>query len=262
MSRRHWGALRMVAENISAGDRSYWNLLRIPDISARQAGDALTEMVQKGVASVTDFQVEPTAVFDRWLSDLRQQEDAPSTRGPGDQPAAVTLQVQPENAPVTVRNHVVRKPYFRHLSADPRQAALETSARIREQLENLRGNTARLSPLRRAMHGYRHPAAWDEAVRILVQRRHATVADGSITLVWSKDDSLPGAYGRPKNDRRLKRKRKQTKWFKSNRSKMDQGKHSKFDQVWRDEDNDWSIGSQASAAGEQQAQAGWPAPIA
>ena len=76
MSHIAWNAIRAVAENISLGDRSYWDLLKIPTISAWHASDAIAVMVQQGVVSRTEYRVEPTEAFDGWLADLRWRDDA------------------------------------------------------------------------------------------------------------------------------------------------------------------------------------------
>jgi hypothetical protein len=77
MSRRDWSSLRLVAENIGAGDRDYWNLLKIPELRFGQAREAIHDLVQAGIVSVTEGLVAPTATFGDWLADLRWREDMP-----------------------------------------------------------------------------------------------------------------------------------------------------------------------------------------
>ena len=73
--RRNWDAVRMVAENIASGDRSYWNLLKIPDLPTSGV-PAIAELHENRfvIASSRENSVEPTEAFWPWLEGVRQTE--------------------------------------------------------------------------------------------------------------------------------------------------------------------------------------------
>ena len=141
MSRWKWTPIRHVAENVSAGDRSYWNLMKIPELSCSKVSEAISEMERIGVLSVTGYRVEPTAAFGLWLAELRRREDQPQAVPPPNTP---TSDGSPERAdkvkspaPKPTR---LRKRYFRRLSSDRHEAGLEMAARIRDLLDRRSGS--------------------------------------------------------------------------------------------------------------------------
>lgn len=235
MSRWKWSPLRHVAENVSAGDRRYWNLLKIPELGYGKASEAISEMERIGVLAVTSDFVEPTAAFSSWIVELRRREDLGVAVQPAGQSPVVPQTAPEDNVPVSVGT-VKRKRYFKRLNRYPREAALEMAARIKEKIEATGRRTMTLSALKRSLHAHRHPEAWKEAIGRLVVHRIAKVADGNITLKWSEFE-LPDPYGRPKPKRR-KRNRGQSDWFRENREKMDAGQHSDFEEDWEDENKD------------------------
>ena len=235
MSRWNWTPIRYVAENISAGDRSYWNLMKIPELETGRISAAISELEEEGLITVTGWRVvEPTEAFHVWFADFRQRRDQTSVRQPVEPPKADPPKARPQKPPVSTRT-VTRKRYFAHLSADRYQAGMEMAARIKETIEAMGRRTMTLSALKRSLHANRHPAAWKEAIRRLVVHRIATVADGNITLKWSEFE-LPNPYGRLK-PKRHERNRGQSEWFEKNRAKMDDGQHSDFDEDWSGEDD-------------------------
>lgn len=146
-----------------------------------------------------------------------------------------------ESCPPTVQRDVssnpapeirtrTRKPQFPALSRDPRKAALEMAARIKSQVQHY-GDDGRMtiSSLRRSLHAYRHVAAWEAAVDLLVGSEQATVADCMVTLLPTIEDRLPDPY-QPDGEKTKKRrgKRRASTWFKLNRHKMDLGQHERF----------------------------------
>ena len=54
--RSYWNAVRMVADNIEAGDRSFWNLTKIPDLPTSGLG-AINELA-KTIIRLTDSKSE------------------------------------------------------------------------------------------------------------------------------------------------------------------------------------------------------------
>jgi hypothetical protein len=74
--RSNWDAIRMVAEDIAIGDRSYWNLTKIPDLPTSGVL-AIAELHEKRlvIASSRENRVEPTEAFWPWLEVVRQAEE-------------------------------------------------------------------------------------------------------------------------------------------------------------------------------------------
>jgi hypothetical protein len=140
--------------------------------------------------------------------------------------------VQPEAAPVPAPEPRTRtrKPQFPSLSRDPRQAAREMAARIKSQVQHY-GEDGRMSVsgLRRSLHAYRHIATWNSAIDLLVGSKQAIVANRSLTLLPTIEDRLPDPYQPDgKKTKKLRRKRKPSRWFEMNRHKMDLGQHERF----------------------------------
>src|SRR5581483_5445689 len=75
MSRRHWSAIRRVAEEIAWGGRDLWNLKKIPDLTVQQASAAVDELNKRGLISVCGTRVDPTELFNEWLRGVRERED-------------------------------------------------------------------------------------------------------------------------------------------------------------------------------------------
>ena len=75
MGRSDWSAVRMMANSIAFGGRSYWNLMNIPDLPP-PGRDAINELAKDGLVKVSlvDNRVEPTAAFWPWLEELRTAE--------------------------------------------------------------------------------------------------------------------------------------------------------------------------------------------
>jgi hypothetical protein len=72
--RNYWNAVRMVANNIELGDRSFSNLTRIPDLPT-SGWAAIRELEEKGLVTVTGYSVvEPTPAFGPWLHKLKLEE--------------------------------------------------------------------------------------------------------------------------------------------------------------------------------------------
>jgi hypothetical protein len=143
-----------------------------------------------------------------------------------------TPTVQPEAAPIPApqARTRTRKLQFPTLSRDPRLAALEMAARIKHQIENLGDDGSMgVSVLKRSLHAYRHSAAWEAAIHLLVATKQATVANRSLTLLPTVKDNLPDPYNpKGKKAKRPRRKRTPTAWFETNRQKMDLGQHDRF----------------------------------
>ena len=71
MGRRNdWNAVRMVAENIRLGDRSFWNMTMIPDLPT-PGWKAIRELEEKKLVTVFGDRVEPTEAFWPWIADRK-----------------------------------------------------------------------------------------------------------------------------------------------------------------------------------------------
>ncbi len=235
MSQRDWTPIRRVAEMLNLGHRNKLTLLWARELGDGQADQAIAELERRKLVTTTLSGVEPTVAFGPWLAELRRREDQPEAVKPATLPPAVPQTAPQDEAPVSATT-VKRKRYFAHLSRDRYQSAMEMAARIKELIQAKRSNngTMRLSALKRSLHADRHPEVWKEAIRRLVVHRIAKVANGEITLKPTEFD-LPDPYGRPKPKRR-RRNRGQSEWYQMNRTKMDDGQHSNFDEDWEDED--------------------------
>jgi hypothetical protein len=159
MGRLDWSAIRLVAESISYGGRSRWNMLKIPELSFGQAREAISELERNGMVSVTDDRVEPTEAFGSWFADLRRRDDAAHTTGAAVQ---VVQKASSANELLTADgadgNRVSRGPRKK-----PNTAAL--AVRILERLAGRRLNyldvghripgEMPMGKLRRALNAYR-----------------------------------------------------------------------------------------------------------
>jgi hypothetical protein len=221
MSHIAWNAIRAVAEDINLGGRSYWNLLKIPELDFGQAREAIRELERNGMVSVTDYRVEPTEAFGSWFVDLRRQEDARTTRRPAEQPAVVSQQaISPGDTPATRT--------LRRISKKPSTAAL--AVRILEKLAGRRlkyfdagrqiSAEMPMKQLRRALNAYRFNN-WDQAVRLCEQLRAIKVCpSGLATLLQVPARLFPPpppakrkSAGRIRSARELEQRRQ---WFKKN----------------------------------------------
>lgn len=179
----------MVAENIGAGDRSFLNIQKIPEISAGQAHEAVRDLVQAGVVSVTEDRVEPTAGFSDWLADLRKREDAPRTCRPEGQHASPQVQSPRGDAPAPANNYGRdARPVTGHGAlrggSDRRRHPASSSRRPHEAalairvLERVAGRKLDhtdvgrpvhgempMAQLRRSLNAYRFPE-WEDAIEL------------------------------------------------------------------------------------------------
>jgi hypothetical protein len=184
MGRLDWSAIRLVAESISYGGRSRWNMLKIPELTFGQAREAISELERNGMVSVTDDRVEPTEAFSSWFVDLRRREDARTTRGPVEQPAAVSQQAIPSgDTPATRTLGGIRK--------KPSTGAL--AVRLLEKLAGRRlkyfdvgrpiSGEMSMGQLRRALNAYRM-GNWDNALELCKRSGAISIdQDGTVKLL-------------------------------------------------------------------------------
>jgi hypothetical protein len=190
---------------------------------------------KEDVVPMAGAELKRSKAFDVQPEDLRGRDGASSPLQPPE-PVWGEQQSLASSNPAAAAVSRIRKSYFRHLSADRRRAGMEMAARIKEHMARQSLRTMRLSAIKRALHGDRHPDAWRDAISQLVRYWIATVRNGWITLTDSDDSVLPDVYPRAAEPKRRKRTRGKTDWFQQNRSKMDRGQHADFD--WEPDDED------------------------
>ena len=235
--RRNWNAVRMVADNIRAGDRSYWNLTKIPDLPT-SGFDAIEELHQRGLvkASRREDRVEPTDAFWPWLEELQlaeaQQAAVRQTNAasPGRQPLANTdpgnLPILPSASPEGIvglphapapgglkpRRQRVKRPDLLGWE----QMCVSIIDFIRTQ-----GGRVTLSQLRRGLNAYRYPEeVFDFALRRLQNRGAIKIEKEPRTRrQWVTLLEVPQKYEAtrlpPKRRRHAPRSRGQTPWFQA-----------------------------------------------
>jgi len=234
--RENWNAIRMVADNIRAGDRSYWNLTKIPDLPT-SGFDAIEELHQRGLvrASLREDRVDPTDAFWPWLEELQlaeaQQAAAQQTNAasPGRQAAAnadpgnlpILRSASPEGtvglphapAPALVKPRRPRTKRPKLLSWE------QMCVRILDFITT-HGCRATLSQLRRGLNAYRYPWLFDMALRRLQNRGAIKIEKEPRTRrQWVTLLEVPQKYAAtklpPKRRRRAHRSRGQTPWFQA-----------------------------------------------
>jgi hypothetical protein len=234
----------MIAEDIAIGDRSYRNLVKIPDLPT-SGFDAIEELHQRGLvkASWSEDRVEPTEAFWPWLEEVRQAEEqqaAAQQNSPGSpereslatsqatrvptlsfpSPVGGTGSLPDALAPAAgkprrPRSPRLQKSLFSHLTGT---AAL--ASRILYKLDELVGYSDEISmrDLERATNAYKYPL-WPAAWRMVTERGCVEVTPGSnrqqlIRLVRVPGDlqwrcELTSMYKPPR-----RRRRPQTEWFR------------------------------------------------
>jgi hypothetical protein len=234
--RRNWDAVRMVAENIASGDRSYWNLLKIPDLPTSGV-PAMAELHENRfvIASSRENSVEPTEAFWPWLEGVRQTEAQQAAAQqandalPGRQAVANT---DPGNLPMLEFASPEGTVGFPHSPAPgglkPRRQRVKRPELLGwEQMcvsvinfIRTQGGRVTLSQLRRGLNAYRHPEVFDFALRRLQKRRAIKIENepGS-RREWVTLLEVPQKYEATKlpleRRRCAPRSRGQTPWFQA-----------------------------------------------
>ncbi len=232
--RRNWNAVRMVADNIRAGDRSYWNLTKIPDLPTSGVL-AIAELHKKHlvIASSRENSVEPTEAFWPWLEEVRQAEaqqaaaQQTNAASPGRQPLANT---DPGNLPIlpfVSPEGIVGLP---HASA-PRGLKPRRQRVKRPDLDqvdqmcvkivdlmNHKGHRLPLSIIRRGLNANRYPGLLDFAFGRLHRALKIEKEPGT-RRKWVTLLEVPEKYAAtrlpPKRRRHSPRSRGQTPWFQA-----------------------------------------------
>ena len=233
--RKNWNAARMIADSLRAGDRSYRNLTKIPDLPT-SAFAAIDELVSKGLvkASWSEGRVEPTEAFWPWLETLRlaeaQQAAAQQTNAalPGRQAVANT---DPGNLPMlefASREGAVGLPHAPAPAlVKPRRPRIKRPDLDRvDQMcvkiidfMNHYGRRLPRSTVRRGVNDYRYPGVFDFALRRLRNRALTIEKEPRTRREWLTLFEVPPKYEAtalpPKRRRHAPRSRGQSPWFRA-----------------------------------------------
>lgn len=234
MSRRtYWNAVRMVAEDIRAGERRSWKLARNPHLTS-SGWEAIKELEAEGLITVADYHVEPTPAFWPWLEELRAAEDAkamarqkamptawrvPAPASEPSEPVAVVLAVPEPTSQISLTRAPATSGSRRPQVLRPDLTRFEEfCVRV---LDCLRHHSGRMtsSELRRGVSGYRHPEIYDLALEKLQRLKAIEVEkEPGNRRVWVTLLKIPPKYEatrpKPKRQRYEPHSRGQTEWFK------------------------------------------------
>jgi hypothetical protein len=231
--RRNWDAIRLVAENINAGDRSFWNLTKIPQLPTSGFA-AIDELDKRGLikASFRDNRVEPTEAFWPWLEGVRQAETqqaaqqanavlpdrhAAANTDPGNLPmlefasfeGAVGLPHAPAPALVKPRRPRIKRPDLDRVD--------QMCVKIIDFM-NHNGHRLPSSTVRRGVNAHRYPGVFDFALRRLKRVLNIEKEPGT-RREWLNLLEVPPKYEAttlpPKRRRYPRRSRGQTPWFQA-----------------------------------------------
>ena len=235
MGRRNdWNAVRMVAEDIAAGEQRSWQLAR--NVQHPSSGwEAIKELEGKDLITVAGYQVEPTPAFWPWLEELQSIETAQAIArqktvlSPWHVPALVPEPAKPVAAAPTVPDD----PGFQtSLIQAPATSRFRRPQVIRPDLTHFdtfcvtvlaclrqRGGRVTSSQLRRGVSGYRYPEIYNLALQRLQSLRALKVEkEPGTRRQWVTLLKIPRKYEatRPEQQRQRHkpRSRGQTPWFK------------------------------------------------
>ena len=233
--RNYWNAVQMVAEYIDAGDRSFWNLVQIPDLPSSGV-DAITELKQQGLVTVTGNRVEPTPSFWPWLEEQRSIETAQAIARqkamlqpwqvpvPAPEPAKPLAAAVPAVPDAPNTHSYTRKWCFSIKYGRPRitnrefMGVHEMCLRILDFMGD-HGCHETSSGLRRGLNAYRYPEQYEEAFQKLLSLKALKLEKepGSrrqwVTLLKTPRE-FEVTKPKPKRRRHKPRSRGQTPWFK------------------------------------------------
>ncbi len=228
--RRNWNAVRMVAEDIAIGDRSYRNLTKRPDLPTCGFA-AIEELHRRGLikASFGDDLVEPTEAYWSWLETLRlaeAQQAAAQQNSPGSpgreslantQAAIVsTLPSASETrSPVDAVAPAVIKPRRPQVNRPDLSHVDQMCVRIVDFMSH-NGRRLPYSTIRRGVNAYRYPGLLDFAFQRLHRALKIEEEPGT-RRKWVTLLEVPEKYAAtrlpPERRRHRPRSRGQTPWF-------------------------------------------------
>lgn len=231
--RNYWNAVRMIAEDIRAGDRRYWNLTKNPDLPTSGVC-AIEELHEQGLvkASSREDRVEPTEAFWPWLEELQQAEaqqaatqwnqsssarQPPATAVPTSVPASALEPPEgTRSSPRTVAPAAIkaRRPRIKRPDLDQ---VNQMCVKIIDFM-NHKGHQLPLSTIRRGVNAHRYPEVFDFALRRLQNGRAIKIEkEPGSRREWATLLEVPQKYEAtrlpPKRRRHAPRSRGQTAWF-------------------------------------------------
>ena len=194
MGRRNdWNAVRMVAENIRLGDRSFWNLTMIPDLPT-PGWKAIRELEEKKLVTVFGDHVAPTPAFWPWIEKLQSEEteraiarqkallppwqvSAPAPEPCKPTPPVPAVPDEPLSRPSITKVRATSK--FRRSLFDHLKPEEALAAKILMKLEARCGFNGRITKreLEREMNANKQPR-WAEAWCRLVWDKYIRVSAG------------------------------------------------------------------------------------
>lgn len=236
MGRRNdWSAVRMVAEDIAAGEQWSWQLAR--NVHHPSSGwEAIKELEGKGLITVAGYEVKPTPAFRPWLEELQSAETAQALArqraisAPWEMPAPTREPSKPLAAAVPAVPDVpstrsyTRKWCFSNKYGRPRitnrefMCEHEMSLRILDFMRHHEGYVTS-SNLRRGLNAYRYPELYESAFQKLQSLKALKVEkEPGTRRQWVTLRKIPRGFEvtRPKPKRRQRHKprsRGQTTWF-------------------------------------------------
>jgi hypothetical protein len=221
----------MVAENIAVGDRSFWNLTKIPDLPA-SGSDALTELQKQRLIVVSpEWRIEPTESFSPWLEELRAADAQAAAislaRAPIGQQAAALLETEDSasNPAIAATGSIAS-------DHDPSSGVRTHRPRVKRPdlryderlcvaiIDFLRrhGGRASVSQVRRGLNASRWGVVFDRAIQKLEGLKSVKLSKEARTRrKWVTLLEVPERFEetrlKPKRRRHAPRSRGQTEWF-------------------------------------------------
>jgi hypothetical protein len=232
--RNYWDAVRMVAENIHDGDRSFSNLLKIPDLPT-SGWEAIRELQKRGLITVADSRVEPTPAFWPWIDELRTAETQQATArqeatsAPRKVPAPAPEPSNPPAAAVPVVPDALIPHFFtrrwcfstkygrRRITNREFMCESEMCLRILDFLRH-HGCHVTSSDLRRGLNAYRYPEHYQPALQELLRLKALKLEkEPGTRRQWVTLVKIPREFkvkkAKPQRRRHKPRSRGRTAWF-------------------------------------------------
>ena len=236
MRRTDWSAIRIIAESISGGEKSFSDLINIPGLPS-SGYEALKELDRKGLIVMSWETVSPTPAFAPWLEDQRnartrvQQLDQAQAVQPG---SVAETPVTPATAATRViRNH--RREVFRR-----RWSKLSDLEQWQTAIINFldaHGESKEHS-LKRTLRFDRHPEIARKALAELIRRRilkHRKQGKSTFLSIARIPAKLNGQRKLESQTRKRTRSKAPGEWFIENQEAIRAGCHTQeeIDAYWR-----------------------------
>jgi len=224
----------MIAEQLGLSNRSYWQMVGIPDLPT-SGPDAISELVQEGLVTTSflEGRIEPTPAFWPWLEGLRAAEaqgnsaretsrpdvgrqllSTPAASKPSTSPASPALDNRNRAEPIAPAAASSYRPRVKRLDLEPvDQVCTKILAFIQGE-----GGCASVSQLKRGLNSYRFPQLYDVAIQKLLDlgairlEKEPGTRRQRVCLI-----KIPNKFKRtgpkPKRGRRRPANQRRTPWF-------------------------------------------------